>query len=89
MHVDDFVESIKTDSQASWFLMLHRLPAVMKLKFELQIKKYSLQCIFKNETWYIIGASRLGDVWLSKNNDFPYEKRIDIKDCSNFILKNK
>jgi hypothetical protein len=86
MHVDAFIDDYGTDSQASWFLMLHRLPAAMKMKFEKQIKKYKLRCKFEGEKWHIIGASRMGDVWLSKSGEFPYEKRIDIADCSEFSL---
>lgn len=86
MHVDEFIDAYDTDSGASWFLMLHRLPAVMKLKFEDKIKKYRLRCKYEGEKWYIIGASRFGDVWLSRSGGFPYEKRIDIADCTEFYL---
>jgi hypothetical protein len=86
MHVDDFIDDYGTDSNANWFLMLRRLPAVLMVKFDKQIERYKLRCTFESERWFIIGASRLGDVWLSKDGDFPYEKRVDIKYCSKFTL---
>ena len=86
MHVDEFIDDPNTDNAASWFLMLHRLPAILKCKFESYLKKYSLRCKYEGGKWHIIGASRLGDVWLSKSGEFPYDKRVDIADCADFFL---
>ncbi len=88
MHVDDFIEDYSTDEGASWFLMLRRMPAILQIKFKDYMKDLQLICKFEEEDWYIIGASRLGDVWLSKSGNFPYEKRVDISECSKFILRN-
>lgn len=41
---------------------------------------------YDGENWYIIGSSRLGDVWLSRSGESLYEKRVDIADCTEFYL---
>ena len=89
MHVDDFVSNRITDPDASFFLLLHRLPATMQLKFKKYLKKYQLTCTYEGNLWYIIGASRMGDVWLSKTSELPYQERVDIEKCSNFSLSEK
>lgn len=85
-HVDDFIDDPETDVYASWFLTLHRLPAILKFKFADQIKQYKLFCDYEGERWRVTGASRLGDVWLTKNFDQSggYQERVSIDRCSNW-----
>lgn len=52
---------------------------------------YKLFCKFKDKKYKINGASRLGDMWLSKdyNSTEGYDLRVDISDCRNFTFKDK
>lgn len=86
MHVDDFIDSYRTDAYASWFFNLHRLPASLYYKFKPWIDQYQLYCEYEGETYRVTGASRLGDVWLTKNFDQSegYQLRVDINKCENF-----
>lgn len=86
MHVDNFIEDPSTDEYASWFLLMKRLPAVMQQKFSKIIGQYRLFCTYKGEYYRVIGASRMGDIWLAKNLDrnIGYDLRVDIADCSEF-----
>lgn len=85
-HVDDFIDDPETDVYASWFLNLKRLPAILQFKFVDQIKQYQLYCDYNGERWRVTGASRLGDVWLTKNIDQSsgYQERVPIDRCSNW-----
>lgn len=84
LHVDLFIANFDTDPYASWFLMLARLPACLKIKFDKQISRYQLYCQYKGRVYRCTGASRLGDVWL--NEDFTqsigYDLRVDVARCS-------
>lgn len=85
-HVDDFIDDPETNVYASWFLNLKRLPAILQFKFVDQIKQYQLYCDYNGERWRVTGASRLGDVWLTKNFDQSsgYQERVSIDQCSNW-----
>jgi hypothetical protein len=85
-HVDEFIDDYRTDVYASWFLSLHRLPAALQFKFEEQIKAYKLFCDCDGQRWRVTGASRMGDVWLTKNFDqnSGYQQRVLIDSCSNW-----
>ena len=87
MHVDDYIwENRKGDSYAQWVLMHFRLSATMQGKFQEFMKDEKLSCDYNNGTYRVIGASRMGDIWLT--SDFKrvngYDLRVDIEDCSNF-----
>jgi hypothetical protein len=92
-HVDDFVSfgSNKPNDQrdpnekyARWFMMLHRLPAIMQSAFTDQIGHYKLFCTYQGELYRVTGASRLGDICLTKdlNKDIGYEIRVFVNECS-------
>ncbi len=85
MHVDDYIDNMDTDEYASFFLLLHRLPAVLQSKFAKRIAELKLFCTYKGCRYRVTGASRLGDVWLAVNfdRDVGYDKRVGIKDCTN------
>ncbi len=85
-HVDEFIDDRNTDAYASWFFNLARLPAILQFKFEDQIKQYKLFCQYDGKTYRVTGASRLGDVWLTRNFEqhTGYELRVDINDCSDW-----
>jgi len=43
-----------------------------------------LFCMYKGKKYRCIGASRLGDVWLTEHfeREFGYDLRVDVADCS-------
>lgn len=86
MHVDDFVAHSQSPDYASWILMHFRLPAVMQAKFRDIMKDRKLFCSRAGHRYRVIGASRMGDIWLTKDfsRDAGYDERVDIADCTNF-----
>jgi len=92
MHVDDFIDSHfhRKDEEgvlyARWFLNLHRLSASLQADFDPWITQYKLFCTYKRKRYRVTGCSRLGDVWLVKDQlrDSGYDHRVDINDCHNF-----
>jgi hypothetical protein len=54
------------------------------------LAQHSLFCTYKGRTYRVVGASRLGDVWLNRNFDkrtgysSGYEHRVDVTECSNW-----
>lgn len=71
---------------AQWILMHYRLPASENSRWKAFISHHKLYCEYEGETYAVIGASRMGDIWLTKNlkGVFPYEKRVCVYDCRNF-----
>jgi hypothetical protein len=85
MHVDDFIEFSDTDKYASWFFFLHRLPAVLQFKFKEELDKCKLFCTYQGKRFRVVGASRLGDVWLTPNfESTQYTDRVEISECSDW-----
>lgn len=87
MHVDDFIDFPPRDEAgqyAAFCFMLFRLPAVMKNAFSKWTSQYKLFCTFHNRRYRVTGASRLGDVWLTKDFEQAdgYDLRVDISECS-------
>lgn len=85
-HIDDWIDDPNTDTYAAWFFNLARLPAVLKFKFEQQLARYRLFCTYQGERYRVTGASRLGDVWLTKDFDRErgYDLRVAVDDCSDW-----
>lgn len=92
-HIDEFIDygtSITEGSReenedyARWLFNHWRLPAITRSAFEPFMKDYKLFCEFEDEKWRVTGASRLGDVWLTKNfeQDCGYQRRVAVDDCS-------
>ena len=86
MHVDQFVDRHDTDLYASWMLFYFRLPAVLNIKFRSFFEGKKLFCTWRGERWRVTGASRLGDVWLTRNfkKDQGYDERVEIDECSDW-----
>lgn len=88
MHVDEFIDnpSLKNRAEqyAGFFLLLHRLPAIMQAAFAEWIKPHKLFCTYKGERYRVTGASRFGDVWLARNHEqeVSYDLCVDLDDCS-------
>lgn len=86
MHVDDFIDDYTGDPYARWLFMHFRLPAVLKLAFDPFMKDHKLFCTYKGERHRVTGASRLGDVWITKDfkKDTGYDARVDLDECSDW-----
>ena len=63
---------------------LFRLPASAALDMNTFILKLKLYCTYEGERYRVTGASRMGDIWLSKdfNRTSGYEKRVMVDQCS-------
>ena len=85
-HIDDFIEDLHSDAYAAWVFNHFRLPAILKSRFWPFMREHRLFCSHGGERYRVTGASRMGDVWLTKdfNQDTGYEKRVDVNDCSNW-----
>ncbi|MFT6496241.1 MAG: hypothetical protein ACJA2A_002027 [Cycloclasticus pugetii] len=85
-HVDEFIDHPDTDVYASWFLNMKRMPETLKCKFSNIITQYQLYCDYKGERYRVTGASRMGDVWLTKDftQSSGYQERVGISEITNF-----
>lgn len=85
-HVDDFVIAHDSDDYAAWVLMHFRLPATMQVKFRKFMENHKLFCHCMGTRYRVIGASRMGDIWLTEdfNKTNGYDERADITHCTNF-----
>jgi hypothetical protein len=84
MHVDEFIDSHKSDAYARWMFMHFRLPAEMMLQFQQFMWEHKLFCTYDGKRYRVTGASRLGDVWLHSNfnEDTTYQHRVEVDECS-------
>ena len=88
--LDDFIIPSKEnvgERYAQFVLEFMRAPAAKKYNVERWTKQFKLFCTYNDGLRYrITGASRMGDVWLAKdeNKDSGYDLRVCIKDCSEF-----
>ena len=90
MHVDEFIDTqFQKNCYARFVLLLFRLPGALSLDFEPWIKRYPLFCTYKEERYRCTGASRLGDVWLTKdfNQTVGYQLRVDVEECGGWSDK--
>ena len=85
-HVDMFIGPMGfgKDKYARFVLMLFRLPAALRVDFAEWISKYRLFCTYQGKRWRVVGASRLGDVWLSRDHsrESGYDLRVAVDECS-------
>lgn len=92
-HVDEFVDDYSKDSEsevyARWFLFLKRTPAIVQAHFHKFIEPLKLFASWKGKRYRVTGASRMGDVWITKNfeQDRGYEHRIDVAELTAFSDK--
>lgn len=86
MHIDDFLDNtmdIIGDPALCYahFLFSHwRLQASTKLVHAPFMAQFKLFVDWQGKTYRVIGASRLGDIWLTSHfdRDTGYEHRIDL-----------
>lgn len=86
-HVDDWLDTPPKDAGekiAKEFLEHFRRPAMEQDKNWLQANP--LFCTYAGKRYRCIGASRLGDVWLTADfqRTHGYDMRIDIDGCSDW-----
>jgi hypothetical protein len=103
-HVDDFIShgsrftrfegKIQGENYARYFLMLKRLPAAMQNDLSEFIDHLQLYCDHEGKTYRCTGASRLGDILLTRDftQSIGYDlslrhKGIKITDCNNWRAK--
>lgn len=84
-HVDDFICG-RGDRYARWMLHWFRMPANWRIEFAPEYAGKLLFCTYNGERWRVIGASRMGVIWLSPpsrgGDGFPYEHRVVVDECS-------
>lgn len=90
-HVDDFIDygsmkgegNPKNEKYARWVLNHFRLSAICKNDFDEFMKDHKLFCQFRGKQYRVTGASRLGDVWLTKdfNQSVGYQDRVYVNEC--------
>jgi len=86
-HIDDWIEQPPTsegERLAKDWLDEFRKPAHMA--DHVWLESVSLTCLYEGERYRCVGASRMGDVWLSPNLSSPigYELRADVDGCSDW-----
>jgi hypothetical protein len=84
-HIDEWLDEPANDENerlAKEWLNHFRRPAVDKDYDWLSARV--LSCEYHGERYRCIGASRLGDVWLTKDfsRENGYDLRIDVAECS-------
>lgn len=92
-HVDDFIShgppvgggDVNTQ-YARWVLLHFRQPATVQFATQQFMANYTLFVTYQGERYRLIGASRLGDVWLTKtfSRSHGYDVRVLIAECSEF-----
>lgn len=88
-HVDEWLDepaNNESECLAKEWLNHFRRPAVDKDYDWLSARV--LSCEFRGGRYRCIGASRMGDVWLTKDfsRENGYDLRIDISECSAWII---
>lgn len=87
IHVDDWINEPsfgdKGEAYAKFVLDYMRKPAWAILAFRPWMEQHRLFCTYNGLRYRVTGASRLGDVWLSRNLDKAegYELRVDVAKC--------
>lgn len=87
MHVDDFIDTnFQSSNYARWVLSYFRLSAALQLDFKPFMKEHLLFCTYKGVRYRCTGASRLGDIWLTKDfeQEFGYDLRVDVSECKHW-----
>jgi hypothetical protein len=90
MHIDEWLEIpsrlYDNEAYAKFILTYFRYSAWMIHAFHPWMKQFKLFCTYNNERYRVTGASRLGDIWLTKNpdQDVGYSLRVFVDECSNW-----
>jgi len=90
-HIDDWLDEHQPadehERQVIEWLNHFRRPAIEKDRMWLAARR--LTCTYQGRVCRCIGASRMGDVWLTKdlNRENGYDHRIDVTECSNWNVE--
>lgn len=82
--IDDILKNSKGECYARFFFLIHRLGAVLQGQFGEWTDQFKLFCTFEGKRYRVTGASRFGDIYLTKdqNREAGYEKRVSLDECS-------
>lgn len=90
VHVDDWMNE-PSDSEdlqkvKDWFKEF-RKPAIESSHKITEASR--VLCTYEGKQWHCIGASRMGDVWLTQNMDskYGYEVRVNVNECSDWSIE--
>ena len=92
MHIDDWLDrplplgAPKGMKYAKLMFLYFRLPAVLNMEVEEFYSGKKLFCTYEGGVFRCNGASRLGDIYLTRDFDreHGYETRVDISKCTNW-----
>lgn len=91
LHVDDWLDTPNFhhcigEDYAKFVLDYHRWPAWKQQAYHQWMRHYKLFCTYEGQRYRCIGASRMGDVWLTSNFDreYGYDLRVDVEKCSDW-----
>jgi hypothetical protein len=87
LHVDDWLDMPPADEAERWakeFLEYCRRPAIDQS--DAWRREHRLFCSYGGKRYRCTGASRLGDVYLTRKFDriFGYELRVWVEECSDW-----
>ena len=88
MHIDEWIDSpfCENDGEkyAKFMFWYFRYPAWARDSFKQWMDNHKLFCTYNQKRYRCIGASRMGDIWLTTNykQDVGYELRVDVIGCS-------
>lgn len=88
-HVDDWLDEPSTneaDVYAKKCLSVARLPAIDRWNLPKAEQTPPLFCTYENKRYRCTGASRMGDVWLTKDfkQETGYQIRVDLDNCTDW-----
>lgn len=85
LHIDDFLDRVQLPGDEglayAHFMFTHwRKPAWMKMLHDQFLHQHKLFVDYEGKTWRVIGASRLGDIWLTEDfsREHGYDRRVDL-----------
>ncbi len=86
VHVDDFIDDHTENAYARFVLDYFRRSAVALEDFRPFMEQHKLFCSYVGERFRVTGASRLGDICLSRDfeRETGYELRVSVDLCSDW-----
>lgn len=86
-HIDDYIDDYQENAYARFVFNHFRLPAGQMMAFRPWMSQFRLFCTHRGERFRVTGASRLGDVWLTRDfeREDGYEVRgVCVDDCTDW-----
>ena len=89
MHVYDFLANKENRNHVAYaYLDVFTRPAVFTTQDAIVswLMAQTISTTYNGKRYYLVGASRLGDIWLAKSNIVGrYDIRVDLEDCTNWL----